>query len=113
MGVRHLVVPWDAVELEMAHVGRVDLQGWGLSRACITKRIKKKDPHRLKVILPALRIDQVKVGHGFELQDGGMTKESDKRNTRWEATVETEGGLKRCTGSTRATTIVGVHLSII
>jgi hypothetical protein len=62
------VIPWYAVELKIAHVSRIDLKGeTGQRHACIIKVPERT--HRLKVIFPALRIDQVKVRHDFEMQE--------------------------------------------
>lgn len=88
------VVPWYAVKLEIAYVGRVDLEGRGSSVSCMHYQMYREGPHRLKVILPALRIDQVKVRHGFKVQDGGATttcnldgRRSDRYNTQWRAAI--------------------------
>lgn len=59
--------PCYAVELEVAHVSRIDLEGetcqWHVCEIQVSE-----GSHRLKIILPALGIDQVKVRHGYREQ---------------------------------------------
>ena len=77
--VRHAAAPRNTVQLEVAHVGVVDLVGKEL--AIPTQYTCKGRTHRLEVVLPSLGVHEVEVGHYYCLVLTNAKRICNKRQT--------------------------------